>query len=374
MEKVKMRGWIALPIAAIIVFFGVAFSPRSAHADKFRTETSSSARGLGMGNAVINTERGSYSVFYNPANIAAKKTGTNIQVVNFQLEGNDILLGQIAKGKSPLFTNLGSIYPGAKDNPNAYLGGRLSVYPNITFRNFSVGMLYEVSQGALYRSRDSALRVKARNRFAPTAALGFRLFGGILRFGASVKLLTVGNAEAVVSAPINETNLDFKNYINSGTGLAKDAGITLTLPFRYLPSFSVVARDIGDTSFHSNKFINFGNGTNVPSQPFTVDLAGSTTVYMGKRVEFKFEANYRDLVNKMDGGRFRHVFVGGEMTLMDLIHIRSGLAHGYLTYGLGITTKKTNLEFAVYSEELDDRLRAAPDKRYVLQYTFSLFK
>jgi hypothetical protein len=355
-------------LALKVLVFTLLFS-QAALADKFNTETSSSGRALGMGDAGINTERGAYAVFYNPANIAAKDTGTHFQAVNFQLDGDGALLAQ---GKPVNFTNLQSLYSDLKNNTNTYAGGRYSVYPNITMRNFSIGMLYESNQGAEVRASDGALRVKARDRFAPTAALSYRLLSGILRLGASAQLLTVGDADAVDLAP--GSGLDYKQFINSGTGLDFTGGVTLTLPFRFLPSFSVVARNVGTTRYTHSSVIKFGDGSTLPDTPMTFDAATSLSIYLARRFEMKVEGDYRDVENKLEGGRFRHVFAGAEFLIYDILRLRAGIQHGYPTFGMSLVTRRASLDLAMYSEELNDRLRGEQDTRYVLQYTWEIFK
>ena len=87
---------LAILLAAVVTALFVMLSAPKAAADRFNTETSASARGLTMGNAVINTERGPYSVFYNPANLSARGTPISVQPVNIQMDYTE-LQGSITK-------------------------------------------------------------------------------------------------------------------------------------------------------------------------------------------------------------------------------------------------------------------------------------
>lgn len=361
------RAFVGLAVASVIFL-----SFPKAFADKFNSETSASARAFGMGSTGVNTERGSYAVFYNPANLAAKDTSVNVQVVNIQTDASDAWLGRASQGQMQNFQSLSGLYGDLKTNKNTYSSGRYSVYPNVTLRNFSLGMIYEVNQGAEVRASDDALRVKARNRAGLVGALSFRLFSGILRFGASAQLLSRGDADSFITVPINESALDFKRSINSGTGLSKSAGMTVTLPFRFLPSFSMVARDIGDTRYSGKGFVNWGEGSNIPTQPMTLDFGTSLTIYLARRAELKVAFDYRDYTNQLVGGNFRHMFIGGEMIFYDILKFRAGVAHGYMSYGFGLSTKKASLDLAAYADEKDDRLRGSREQRYVFQYTWNL--
>lgn len=337
----------------------------TARADKFNTVTSSSARGLAMGDAVINSERGGSSVFYNPANIAAKNTGVTLNLFNLQLEYSEMAVA--ARSFSAL--SLSSLYKNQlTKRPNSFMAQRISLYPSFTIRNLSVGLLYEINEGAELQSGTNSIRVKARDRFAPTAALSFRLFSGIFRIGASVQLLTVGNADTIIANGFDPAGLNYKTVIDAGTGLSKTGAITLSLPIRYLPSFSLVARDIGGTSFTKTPAVKFGDGRSVAAQPLTFDFATSIIIYLGKYIEWKTEGDYRDVINKKNGSFMRHFSLGTEFSLANFIFLRGGYAHGYLSGGLALGTKKASIELSMYSDEFDDRLRSRPDNRFLLQY------
>lgn len=355
---------------SIMIGLLVWLSFPKAFADRFNRETSFTARGLAMGNAVINTERGGNSVFYNPANIAAKNTGRALQLTNIQIEGSEGFISQRPIG----ILNLSQLYTKTLLNhPNTLEEMRLSLYPNFTIRNLSLGLLYEINQGAEVRASDGAVHVVARNRFAPTAALSFRFMSGILRLGVSAQLLTVGNANSTTAAPASASSLNYATFIDAGTGLSKNAGVTVSLPFRYLPSFSLVARDIGNTTF-STPLVKFGNGRNTPSAPMTFDLASSLVIYAGRGIEWRNEFDYRDLINKSHGSQMQHASIGSEFLLFNLISLRAGIAHGYLSGGFGIGSHKSSLDFAAYTDELDDRLRSREDHRFVLQYRWGTFE
>jgi len=343
-------------------------------ADQFITQTAQSARAVGMGDAAINTERGPYSVFYNPANLAAKDTGVHIQLLNFQVESNGGLITQAGRGASTSFNNLSSLYEDLRTNPNTYVNGRVSVFPNITIRNLHLGILYEVNQGAEVQAHDLGLRVKARNRFAPTAALSFRVFNGIFRFGFSSQLLTIGDADTVILPPISSGNLDFKRSINAGTGLVHTGGITLTLPVRFLPSFSGVYRNIGTAKFTRAPMVKFGDGRTIENKKPIIDLASSFTVYLAKRLETKWEIDFRDSTNRLKGNKMQHISFGTEWLFFDLLRLRGGVGHGYYSAGLGLHTPRAQMDLAWYSDELDNQFRSRRDQRVVLQYTWGIFK
>ena len=355
-------------IVAFLAGLGVLLSFPDAFADRFNTETSSSAEFLGMGNAAISSGRGPYAMFYNPANLSSKETKTVIQPINMQLDANPGLLGQGLSVGS--FANLSSLYGSLKKTPDNYVSGRYSIYPNLTSRYFSFGLLYEKAQGAMVRSTDGALIVRARDRFAPSAATSLRLLSGILRFGLSLQLLTVGAADETYLVPVNTSSLSYGSAIKSGMGISKNVGVTVTLPIRYLPSFSLVGRDLASTTYSSRGLLSFGSAGKPTAQPMTFDLAISGTMYLTRRIELKGEFDYKDVTLALGGTVLQRGFMGADLVFFDLIHLRGGLAHGYFTGGLGFDTRKSSLDIATYADEFGSALRGSADRRYVFQYTW----
>lgn len=369
----KIQHLRAAALVAVLVVLLLMSFPRNSLADKFDTSTAYDAREYGMGMASVNLGRGAYAMFSNPANIVPKETTTNFQLVNLQLDTSDGFYSAINNKSGSNFLSLADLKKGLDSYPNTFVGGRYSVFPNVTLRYLSFGLLYEVNQGAMVRAGDKALYVKARNRFAPVAAASFRLLSGILRFGASAQMLTVGNANTYVSAPVNPA-ISFSDVVRAGSALVMTGGMTLTLPFRYLPSFSVVLRNIGDSQFAGTPAVAWGKGGQPADMPMSFDYGSSMTVYLGRRLEAKLAFDYRDVSNQYKGGPLRHMFMGTELIAYDMLKLRAGMAHGYWTFGAGINTPKASIDIAAYADEMDDRLRGSKEQRFVLQYSWGLFR
>jgi len=110
--------------AAIIIALAVFLSFPKAFADKFNSGLSDDVRNLGMGNAGINTSRGPYSVFYNPANIASKDTGNSFQLVNLQFDAPGGMISGLAGGETGALNipSLSSLAHVSKNAPNTFEG------------------------------------------------------------------------------------------------------------------------------------------------------------------------------------------------------------------------------------------------------------
>ncbi len=366
---------IKVNLLFILLLFFAIFIVAIPHslADRFdETTVMTSARALSMGNAGINSERGPNSVFYNPANIAAKNTAPSFQLMNFSVQANEMLAGQSQEGGNVNILDLRKFYTTLDANKNAYEQARFSLYPNITLRNLSLGVLYQKDRGAMVRATDGALYVRARDIVAPTAALSFRLFGGILRFGGMVQILSYGYADKYVTGVLAPSDKDWGKQMTAKAGLAKTGGITVSLPFKYLPSFSFVARNIGGTSFSRAPIGTAGSSADsIPTQKMTYDFGSSLTYYVSGQIESKFELDYRDVTNRNKGSRMQRVFSGVEFSLFHYIQLRAGYMHGYPTAGFGIGNQRGSVNISWYSDEMEERLRSFRDQKFVLQYTRS---
>jgi hypothetical protein len=340
----------------------------------YNTSDSMSNHALGMGNAGINTERGPYAVFYNPANIAAKDTGSVIQFFNLSYEANE---GQVVEtSRSGVFhlNSFSKMYSLGQANRGNLIGQRFSIYPNITIRNLSLGLLYEQNRAMLVREDDSVL-IRARDRFGPTASLSFRLWGGILRFGFMAQALVLTeplSSTGYVSGPLSSDKQTWKSNIRSGLGFSKNAGTTLSLPFRYLPSFSFVVRDIAGTSFTKSPIIFTGSDVPKPRK-MSMDASVGWTLYLGNSLETKWAIDYRDITStRGHGNRIEHIMTGMELSMNRLIHIRAGLFNAYPTAGFAIGNNINSLNFVWYSDNVEDRLRSFREQRFGFQFVKSL--
>jgi hypothetical protein len=325
-----------------------------------------------MGQSGVNASNDSYAAFINPANLASKRNKTHFELLNVQVEGSE-QAGNALFGarKNPM--SLGSVYPFLKSNTGEWVGYRYSVFPNFSSRFFSFGLLYESKFAAKYDLADPnvlndtpKVTHKGFRRIMPTASLSFRLFGGILRFGYSLGLDYLGAVNSVVSNPDNSTSLSHTSGIYEGVAVRNTAGLTLTLPFAHLPSFSFVARDIGNARYH-------GGGLR-EVRKMTMDGGVSYSSYFLRWLELTLTADYRDMTNALQtGSRMRRLFTGAEIRLGKAISLRGGYAQGYPSFGIGFRMNRIKIDFSQYKEERGDRLRDDGDSVYAMQIVWSLF-
>lgn len=353
----------------IILAILFSFFIDQTHADRITDMVPSNARAQGMGMAGINSLNDSYAMFYNPANLAEKRNKPKIELINVQGELSEYSINALGgRHGSPL--SLGSVYDYLKSSAGEWTGYRFNIYPNFTSRFISFGVLYEQDFAAKYDGPDpdivgdeAKVTQRGYRRIMPTAAASFRMLKGILRFGYSIAVEYLGEVSATVTKPDGKS-LSYTNGIQEGTAVRQTAGLTMTLPFQHLPSFSVVARDIAGSRY-------FG-GSLDKVRKMTIDGGFSHTTYFGQAMDLKITADYRDTLNQTETNAMRRIFAGAELVLGHAISIRGGYGQGYPSAGLGFRVKKTKIDLSWYSQEMGDRLRDDRDQRVGLHITMSL--
>ncbi len=351
-----------------LIFFLVAAPV--ARADRVTDIVPLNARSQGMGQTGVNASNDSYAAFINPANLASKRNKPHFEIINAQIEGSENAGNALFSGrKNPM--SLGDVYPYLKSNKGEWAGYRYSIYPNFTSRFLSVGLLYDAKFAAKYDLADpnivgdtDKVTHKGYRRVMPTASLSFRLFGGILRFGYTLGLEYLGVVNSVVTSP-DTKQLSHSNGIYEGIAVRNTAGLTLTLPYAHLPSFSFVARDIGNARYH-------GGGLR-EVRKMTFDGGVSYSTYFSRWLEMMLTADYRDITNQLGtGSRMRRLFTGTEIRVGKAVSLRGGYAQGYPAAGLGFRMNRLKMDLSYYKDERGDRLRDDGDDTFALQITWSL--
>ena len=227
--------------------------------DAVAPEIVTSARALALGNAYLNKVDDGWAAFYNPAGLGTVR-GLQFHIANAHLELNNGLVGLASDGgltdSLDNFSNafdvreLRSLHA---DNPGKISHARFQLFPNLTYRGLTLGYLYVQQNRARLRSLTSDYEVAERTDSGPVIAVNASLYGGILKFGASAIHLTRKELQKDF-APTDPVNIDKNQDVRKGSMTLITAGMRLTLPYKYLPTFSTVLRNSSQTSFDSPEF------------------------------------------------------------------------------------------------------------------------
>ena len=324
-----------------------------------------SARALGMGNAYSAVVSNSDALFYNPAGLSRIK-GFNWTVFDPRVGINGLdtvqriqnIAANSSKNQSvasevsgfyghPVFAEAGvktaftipNFGVAGYGNSNTGLALDNPAYPNLNLNYF---VDYGVALGGSLDLVPDAVQIgMVARRFNRTG---------------TTETLTAGQLATMNSSQLSQ------ELQRRGTAYALDIGMLFTSPAPSHPTFSVVWKDVGNTSFSHDSGI--GAPQPIPSNM----LAGFSFELNAALISLRPSVDY-DYINRRDIASLNKVHIGLELGL-PLIDIRAGLNQGYYTAGVGVDFGLLHLDAATYGVELGNYPGQHQDRRYVAQVTF----
>jgi hypothetical protein len=332
-----------------------------------------SARALAIGNAYICKVDDAWSAFYNPAGLGTVRR-PQFHLGNLHLEASSGLMS--VAGDGPAYEIPKSVL-GAQDaekiqdllegNENKLAHARVNVFPNLTFRGFTLGYMYSQRFRAIKNSIDpdplnalNTLEFAKRTDHGPVAALSGSFFGGVFKLGLSAVYLNRSDLYKSF-APTEVPDVDDGDY-QKGQSLQLTGGLRITLPVTYLPTFAAVIRNVSANAWDN---VSDNGGPNEIKQ--TIDVGVSLTPQIGKISRLHMEANLKDLNNAYDTDLKRRLAAGLELDFNRRIFLRAGYGDGWGSGGIGVRSRKFIFDFTTYAIDRSlDKFREQEDRRWVL--------
>lgn len=333
------------------------------------------ARAAALGDAFIQIgEDGAAALFYNPAAVA-KAQKTVVEPINLQFSGNSGYLSLINFSNLGFYkvTSLSSYLSTLQSSPGTFAGVGASLLPNFSMRGFAAGMLIDSRLSAKVNA-DGTVTYRSRYQLIPAVSLGARLAGGIVRIGYTLQWVNQasGTVENVSAA---SDPLGYNQNLKQGSAFSHNFGMTLTLPNKYLPSFSIVARNVLGANYRATSLYPFtSTSTGAPdNEPMTLDGGFSLQPKTGNGGYFNLSLQYRDMTNTSQISLFGRLAAGIEFSYRDQFYLRGGWGSGYPAAGVGL--RRPNGEFALtwFSEEIGTSYHALRDTRFMMQYQVRAF-
>lgn len=330
-----------------------------------------SARALGMGNAYMGKVDDGWAAFYNPAGLGTVR-GLQFHLANMHLELNNGFLDVTSDGA---FTDTIGNYTKAFDvielrnlhaqNPGHISHARLQLFPNITFRGLTLGYMYAQQNRARLRSSTDNYEIAERLDSGPVFALSMSLFGGIVKFGGSAVYLTRRQIQKDF-APTDIVEINNSQDVRKGSMTHLTASTRITLPYKFLPTFSAVLRNSSQTSFDSPQFA--GTPDDIPQ---TVDYSLSITPYLGRTLRMHFEVGVKDVGDRYENvSTQRKTIAGVEFDYLRKMFVRFGFGDGWGTAGVGVRNDSFTFDLTSYAIEASDNgYREEEDRRFALSFS-----
>ncbi len=365
--------WVRLVGACGIVLGVLAFTPKSiARQDYVPGSRYTSARGAGLGDSFIGlADDGPSSLFYNPAEIASRPE-FEVEPMNIALKMNAHFLGMNGLNFFQ-FPNLQNYQAELAKNPGKYpkLGGHY--FPSVSFRGFAMGLLLQGEQGA--QQVGNEINYRTQYQLIPAVGTGFSLAQGILRFGYSLQWVHETVADQTIRT--TDPNIGYTHYAREGSGFSHNVAFSVILPFRFLPEFNLVARNVGNLRFYGFSLLPLSQSTTnqgTPnSEPMTLDAAFNMIVKFAGRSHINFSFVARDFTNRSSTSPIMRAAFGAEFVFADSLFLRAGFGSGYPSFGFGLKSPTAEFGAAVFSEETTSTYHGFRDLKYMMQYQARVF-
>ncbi|PWU21600.1 MAG: hypothetical protein C5B49_02380 [Bdellovibrio sp.] len=325
------------------------------------------ARGLGMGGAQIGVVDDETALAVNPAGLGRLRDvyGT---LVDPEIEGSINWPGIYL---SQAFSNPfdpAAMEPSLAASPGKPFHAKAQLFPSFVARNFGIGIFGRYLFDGRVDATGTNLQTYYQNDLAVLMGFNFRLWGGRIKLGIvgkAISRIEINKAIPVAGA------LDIPSNASEGAGVGFDSGLTLTAPIVWLPSISVVARDIGGTRFDTITGVRMTTATQPAPLSQDYDVALSVTPIHSKNSRSVFTIEYDKLLEAQQAAdKVRYGHVGYEYNLADVFFLRLGMNGRYWTTGFEIASEHTQIQLAYYGAEIGPAGAPEEDRRWVWKFVF----
>lgn len=330
-------------------------------------ENYTGARMQAMGGAGIATVNDETALLVNPAGLGKLRDAFGT-VFDPELDISSTYLGMSLKAPNASLFEIENVKNQLLNFPDNYYHAKMQVFPSYVVRNFGIGILgnYQLSQ----KISADGLLANTFYRSDVTLVLGYnlRLWGGRIKFGFTGKAV---NRIEVDSALAIGSDMSLSNIGSEGLGVGGDVGLTLTAPWVWLPTLSVVARDVGGMKFESGAGLRMNTTTRPQQVQQDMDVAVAFFPIHSATSRSSFTIEYRKMNEaSLAADKLRYTHVGYEYNYGDVIFFRAGINQRYWTAGMEFATQYFQFQVTSYGEEVGQDGEQEESRRLVGKFAF----
>jgi hypothetical protein len=318
------------------------------------------ARGLGMGGAdtaVVNDET---SLLINPAGLG--KLRNNIGVLfDPEVEIGDNVYEMYRAKAFTGFTDLDKLNATLDTSRDTHYHYKYQFFPSFVLKNFGMGMLVKESMDARMSADGATITAAYFYDWVLATGFNFRFWDGRIKLGVTAK--AINRVQAVGDFPVAQS-LKIQDIGKEGYGLGSDVGLILSAPWGWIPTLSVVGRDIGGTQF-TNTGLRY-KLTNKPDelkQDADVALAFFPIHDNRTRSSFTFEHKHV-LTASTYTNKTQLYHFGWETNVADIAFFRFGLNGQYYSLGFEMASERMQFQVAYFADEVGTDTAAEDDRRW----------
>lgn len=304
------------------------------------------------------------SLFNNPAALA-RNTKFKAEYLNLNVDANSNLLGNL--GLNTLnATSLGGLSTQLNADQNKVYQAGYGGLTALSWGGFAVGALFQRQVSAF--SDGTNIEYNGNSQVVPAAGYGIALARGVVRLGYSMQYINQAYGSAIT--PSTNSAASALSGLSEGRGLSHNASVNFVFPFTYLPTFTILARNIGGTHFVGGSlFTGASNSAGItPDEPMSVDFAFNFVVKVSSKMRSNWHIQYVDALSAYSMSFLDRISVGGDLSLSQNFLLRVGLNELRMSAGIAFKSKSSEIGLTWYNEK--NPLLSANDARFGLQYKF----
>jgi hypothetical protein len=363
-EELNMK----IRILQVVIFLFASVIEVNIASAKERFELFTGVRQMGMGGSSIGVVNDETSLLANP-NGLGKLRDHIFTVIDPEMSLGDDFASYVADGGNPLdYFELQGVIDALQDTQDQHLHSKIQIFPSAVFENFGIGLFKKYNYDGHSSADGNSIDFDYYDDTTLVLGYNFTFLKGRMKLGISGKYLNRGYASETLA--MTSVDQDVKDYIKEGVGIGADIGLTLSVPWKWLPSLTAVLRDAGNTKCNISSGM-FYDATEEPdSIPQTLDVAFSFFPIHGNQVRSSFTFEYRDVENAYEEeDTRRRMHAGWELNLYDSIFIRTGMNQRYWTAGLELATQNMQFQLATYGEDVGVDETPKEDRRFVFKFS-----
>jgi hypothetical protein len=352
------RGMRLLIMIGAFTSFDVRANPYSYPGIRYVSPYSESLGGVTL---PIANELGN-ALFNNPAALA-RNTMFKAEYLNLNIDLNSTVAGS-PTAATAMF-GLGGLTTSLNANTNQVYSGGFGNLTAVAWGGLGVGLLIQDRVRAY--SDGTNVHYETISQTIPAVGYGFALARGVVRLGYSLQLVNLATG---LSQSVSDSSASFMSGLSEGKALSHNASVNFVFPFTYLPTFSILARNIGNAVYSTGSLLPRAKSpSGAPStEEMAVDAAFNCTVKITGTMKADFYLQYKDLTNSISVPVLEKVNFGTELVLSRNVGLRFGLTSTQISGGIGYRSESAEINLAYYNDPNPFKTPTYWDTRYALQY------
>lgn len=323
-----------------------------------------------MGGVVLPyTEEVGNSLMNNPAGLA-RFSGYRSEPMNLNFVINSNSLSNLSTTALKSFS-LGGISGSMNGNAASPFGFGFTNMTAFAWNGLALGFLLQEHARAISDGTNATYQVVSQ--FIPAFGYAFGMARNVIRVGYGLQYVNETSGTATV--PSN-SSASFLSGLNKGGGLSHQVSINLALPFTYLPTFSVIGRNLGGLHFSRTSLL--PRGSNIagtpPSQQMSIDLGFDFQIRISGTLKSHWFFEYKDINHHSSiPTAMERLSTGLDLNLSPAVAVKAGMT-GIAQFSVGGSYRSDQSEIGLNYYQERSPFNAGPswETRFALQYKLLL--